>query len=89
MCYELPTEAHREFLRWTKERLIGKLGLLCFSRNWHNPVLWSHYADKHRGICPGFDADDVVSVMAANLKGTLSVNVGSARPRPEQLSIGS
>jgi len=33
-------------------------GLLCFSRNWGNPVLWSHYADKHRGICLGFDIDD-------------------------------
>ena len=27
-------------------------------RNWGNPVLWSHYADKHRGICLGFDLDD-------------------------------
>lgn len=33
-------------------------GILCFSRNWKNPVLWSHYADKHRGICLGFDLDD-------------------------------
>ena len=23
-----------------------------------NPLLWSHYADKHRGICLGFDMDD-------------------------------
>ncbi len=33
-------------------------GILCFSKNWNNPVLWSHYADKHRGICLGFDLDD-------------------------------
>lgn len=30
-------------------------GLLCFSKNWTNPVLWSHYANKHKGICLGFD----------------------------------
>lgn len=30
-------------------------GLLCFSANWTNPVLWSHYGNKHRGICLGFD----------------------------------
>lgn len=30
-------------------------GLLCFSANWTNPVLWSHYGAKHRGICIGFD----------------------------------
>ena len=33
-------------------------GLLCFSKRWHNPVLWSHYAPKHRGMCLGFDASD-------------------------------
>jgi hypothetical protein len=30
-------------------------GLLCFSTKWSNPLLWSHYADRHRGICLGFD----------------------------------
>jgi DUF2971 family protein len=30
-------------------------GLLCFSADWTNPVLWSHYADNHRGVCLGFD----------------------------------
>jgi hypothetical protein len=33
----------------------SKIGLLCFSEAWKNPVLWSHYADGHRGICLGFD----------------------------------
>lgn len=30
-------------------------GLLCFSDNWRSPVMWAHYADKHRGVCLGFD----------------------------------
>ncbi len=30
-------------------------GLICFSASWGNPVLWSNYADKHKGICLGFD----------------------------------
>jgi hypothetical protein len=34
-----------------------KYGLLCFCRNWRNPVLWSHYAEKHTGVCYGFDVD--------------------------------
>lgn len=33
-------------------------GLLCFSKRWSNPVLWSHYASKHRGMCLGFDVAD-------------------------------
>jgi hypothetical protein len=33
-------------------------GLLCFSKTWHDPVLWSHYGEKHRGICLGYDLQD-------------------------------
>lgn len=43
--------AFREF----KREFIKKYGLLCFSQNWHNPVQWSHYAEKHRGLCLVFD----------------------------------
>ncbi|HRE04640.1 MAG TPA: DUF2971 domain-containing protein [Opitutaceae bacterium] len=30
------------------------VGLLCFSAAVHDPVVWSHYADAHRGIALGF-----------------------------------
>jgi hypothetical protein len=33
-------------------------GILCFSRNWDNLLLWSHYGDSHAGICLGFDIPD-------------------------------
>jgi Protein of unknown function (DUF2971) len=36
----------------------GRIGLLCFSRNWDNLLLWSHYAASHTGLCLGFDAPD-------------------------------
>ena len=29
--------------------------ILCFSRNWDNLLLWSHYGDSHTGVCLGFD----------------------------------
>jgi len=25
------------------------------SQDWHHPLLWAHYADKHQGLCLGFD----------------------------------
>jgi hypothetical protein len=40
-----------------KRKVEQSTGLLCFSADWTNPVLWSHYAAKHRGICLGFDVD--------------------------------
>jgi Protein of unknown function (DUF2971) len=36
----------------------GKNGLLCFSRNWDNLLLWSHYGASHTGLCLGFDIPD-------------------------------
>ena len=47
-------EERQRFGRWRRSA-SAKFGLLCFSRNWANPVLWSHYADRHRGLCLGFD----------------------------------
>lgn len=36
-----------------KER--NRFKLACFSELFDEVLLWSHYADKHRGICIGFD----------------------------------
>jgi hypothetical protein len=35
--------------------ILKKFGLLCVSKKFSNPTLWSHYADSHRGIALGFD----------------------------------
>lgn len=40
----------------------SKHAVLCFSKNWINPVLWSHYADSHKGICLGYDINDDYSI---------------------------
>ena len=45
----------RELIRNFKNEYDRRTGLLCFSANWTNPVLWSHYGSRHRGICLGFD----------------------------------
>jgi hypothetical protein len=48
----------RAHLKEWRTSLNASKGLLCFSLDWKNPVLWSHYAAKHRGICLGYDLDD-------------------------------
>jgi hypothetical protein len=45
------------FTEWKRE-LSKDNGLLCFSRKWENPVLWSHYGAKHTGMALGFDIED-------------------------------
>lgn len=38
-----------------RKEISNIYGLLCFSRIWREPLLWSHYADKHKGISLGFE----------------------------------
>lgn len=42
------------FRRW-KSQISEMYGLLCFSKNWISPLLWSHYGQRHYGLCLGFD----------------------------------
>ena len=55
----LANPALRQAFNRMKEKMALNRGLLCFSRDWRNPVQWSHYADKHHGLCLGFDIPDV------------------------------
>lgn len=45
----------RRALGTFRETQSDKIGILCFSDDWKSPVLWSHYADGHKGICLGFE----------------------------------
>jgi len=50
-------ETRKKLRKWKDER-NAEFGILCFSRNWSNPLLWAHYAEKHRGMALGFDVPD-------------------------------
>jgi hypothetical protein len=50
--------AHRAAFRLWKREMAAAFGMLCFSAGWSNPLLWSHYADHHKGICLGFEIPD-------------------------------
>jgi hypothetical protein len=71
-----------------------RFGMLCFSSDWHNPVQWSHYAEKHRGICLGFDVPDdlLVQVRYAKMPPQLDWNAiesGGELGRAEMLRWSS
>lgn len=51
----LKYSSHRENIEHLKAANHNEFGVLCFSSNWAEPVMWSHYASNHRGICLGFD----------------------------------
>lgn len=55
----------RKAMHRYRNTLSETKGIHCFARRWSNPVLWSHYADKHRGICLGFDVSDRLATPVA------------------------
>jgi hypothetical protein len=48
----------REKIRSWKLQMSQRHGMLCFSDTWHSPLMWSHYGDRHKGLCLGFAVPD-------------------------------
>lgn len=44
-------------LSWWKDYYKDKYGFICFCKACDNPVMWSHYGNKHSGIVLGFDCE--------------------------------
>jgi hypothetical protein len=57
-CPDMRDKRTRLGLRLLKETMSAKFGFLCFCRSWQNLLLWSHYADKHRGVALEIDVPD-------------------------------
>ncbi|MGN8030917.1 DUF2971 domain-containing protein [Pseudomonas sp. 22189] len=55
LCHDAGDETVRKKLNQFKKSVAEKSGLLCFSRSYSSPVQWAHYANRHQGICLGFD----------------------------------
>ncbi len=58
LSLELPESKMRKAFVKLKNDISAYHGIICFSGKWSNPVIWSHYADKHKGICLGFDVSN-------------------------------
>ncbi|WP_394771965.1 DUF2971 domain-containing protein [Mucilaginibacter sp.] len=41
-----------------KNEIVNR-GVSCFSRNYNNILMWSHYAASHTGICIGFNLEQL------------------------------
>lgn len=59
--YDLSDKAQRWAFQSTRDQLAANRGILSFSADWHDPVIWAHYSDKHRGICLGFEVPEDIA----------------------------
>jgi hypothetical protein len=46
---------------------LGDEGVLSLSATWKSGLMWSHYADEHRGICIEYDTRDQAHPRLANV----------------------
>jgi DUF2971 family protein len=67
----------RRRFRITKAGLADTKGMLCFSRDWKNPVQWSHYAEGHRGLCLGFEIPASLLIKIQYRRKRLRINVAA------------
>jgi hypothetical protein len=54
-CY---TEDLKQEVKALLYRELGKHGVLSLAARWDCPLMWSHYADEHRGLCVEYDTTD-------------------------------
>jgi len=47
---------------WIKKNLKDEFAYLCMCRKWDQTLMWSHYANEHKGIAFGFDSEFAPSV---------------------------
>lgn len=57
-CHDAGDRVARQRSKAFAQTANDKFGLICFSANWRSPVMWAHYANKHEGVCLGFDVND-------------------------------
>jgi hypothetical protein len=55
LCFSSGDKEVRRAIAEFKVKTSTVFGMLCFSKDFLSPVQWAHYADKHKGLCLGFD----------------------------------
>jgi hypothetical protein len=56
--FEMTDKTKRAAMNHARTAWGTDKGVLCFSSDWCDPVIWAHYSDKHRGLCLGFEIPD-------------------------------
>jgi hypothetical protein len=48
----------RPFAKDFRNTIARNNGIISFSKNWNEPLMWAHYAKSHTGIALGFEVTD-------------------------------
>lgn len=77
-------KAVRKAFKATRDKLNEERGMICFTTNWKNPLMWGHYAEKHAGMALGFDvpSDMLTEVTYAKKLFDLKLDPMTKKPGP-------
>jgi hypothetical protein len=78
---DLPNREYRREFQDFKKHMARITGLLCFSKRWSSPLLWSHYANRHKGVAFEFDVVDRVAHPIRYRKKRYVIDLESVRKR--------
>lgn len=56
--YPIPTAERKAYEEYLHQRL-SSAGICSFSKARKNQLMWSHYADEHKGVCIGFRENQI------------------------------
>ena len=85
----LSDDEKRQAVEGWRDQINASKGVICFSSTWENPVLWGHYADKHRGMALGFEVKDdlLFRVRYENYRFELPRDPVSNRAKPDEETV--
>ncbi|UJP06355.1 MAG: DUF2971 domain-containing protein [Nitrosomonas sp.] len=78
---DFPDSDTRNELETFKNQVNEQYGIICFSGIYHDPVLWSHYADGHRGVALAFEIPDDHAIAVNYQPERFSLDVDAAMRR--------
>jgi hypothetical protein len=70
-----------------KKQTVEEYGVLCFSLSWNDILMWSHYGERHKGMCLGFDVPDELPKRVTYCKEPLVVGNLTSASTVEQLNM--
>ncbi len=68
-------------LKAFRNHMNERYGIVCFLKNYDDPVLWSHYADGHRGVALVFEIPDDQAIIAHYQPERFRLDVDAAMQR--------
>jgi hypothetical protein len=85
--YDITDPALRQAVLQTRDQIHENRGVLCFSADWNDPVIWAHYSEKHAGLCLGFEIPAILGDVEQDESGFVKYIAGPLNFPPNFLEL--